>query len=275
MKNFLFYFKKRFVLKNWLSCFFINSVIGRFMKKRFKRDSYFLKYQFTVNYTNGMRLLVRADIWKNLDTILNIFNEYLEDSRLKLNKNDVVLDIGAHIGSFAIPAFFAGAIVYAFEPDPENFRILNNSLKINSISLGNRFFLENVAVFATSGFAKFSLGRSSSNGSLVDVGFFKMDNDARQIICKTITLEDIFQKYFIEKCYLLKMDCEGSEYDIFYSINSKLLRKIEYITMEVHKVRNREPNDLKRYLENQGFDIVYTQLHKNGCYDFCFHNSLY
>src|SRR5262245_1903822 len=39
----------------------------------------------------------------------------------RIPEGSIILDIGAHIGGFAVEAAGRGAVVWAFEPDPENF----------------------------------------------------------------------------------------------------------------------------------------------------------
>ena len=68
---------------------------------------------------------------------------------------------------------------------------------------------------------------------------------------KTISLDDIFKKFNIKKVKLLKIDCEGAEFDILY--NSKQLQagNIEYIVGEVHSFDDKKNNkkSLLEYLE--------------------------
>ena len=55
-------------------------------------------------------------------------NEY--DLPARFQPHDVILDIGAHIGSFALAALRRGAgAVYCWEADPDNFRLLENNLR--------------------------------------------------------------------------------------------------------------------------------------------------
>ena len=46
-----------------------------------------------------------------------------------IKKNDVVLDIGAHIGYHTLNFARAGAVVHAFEPDPINYKLLSVNTK--------------------------------------------------------------------------------------------------------------------------------------------------
>jgi hypothetical protein len=59
----------------------------------------------------------------------------------------------------------------------------------------------------------------------------------------------------IEKCDLLKMDCEGAEYDILYNCPPEYLRRIDQIAMEVHSGQQKDQNieALEAFFRKQGF----------------------
>jgi len=49
---------------------------------------------------------------------------------------------------------------------------------------------------------------------------------------RSVTLDDILERYGIGRCKLLKIDYEGSEYEIL--LNAKHLGRIEYLRGEFH-----------------------------------------
>jgi FkbM family methyltransferase len=58
---------------------------------------------------------------------------FLRDN-LRLQPRDVVLDIGANLGWYSLLAERlapAGADIFAFEPDPENYKLLTDNLRLN------------------------------------------------------------------------------------------------------------------------------------------------
>jgi len=55
-----------------------------------------------------------------------------------------------------------------------------------------------------------------------------------RIRVSAVTIPEIFAENGLERCDLLKMDCEGAEYDIIYNCPSEVLGRIERIAMEVH-----------------------------------------
>src|SRR5439155_9631124 len=56
------------------------------------------------------------------------------------------------------------------------------------------------------------------------------------------TLDSIFDEYVRTRCRLLKMDCEGAEYEILSG--ARCLHRIDYLGMELHT---------NRFLTSQGF----------------------
>jgi FkbM family methyltransferase len=64
----------------------------------------------------------------------------------------------------------------------------------------------------------------------------------------TITLEDIFKKENLNHCDFLKMDCEGSEYEILFNTKPEILRKISNIFLEYHSGHSELVNFLTKFL---------------------------
>jgi hypothetical protein len=76
----------------------------------------------------------------------------------------------------------------------------------------------------------------------------------------SITLKDLFDKQGIERCNLLKLDCEGSEYEILYTLPSAYYSRIDTIVMEYHgdldeTKRRAQADALVAHLEKENFRI--------------------
>jgi FkbM family methyltransferase len=58
-----------------------------------------------------------------------------EDEHFTIGPNDVVVDIGAHIGTFSVWAAkqATSGRVYAFEPNQENYRLLEENKQLNNL----------------------------------------------------------------------------------------------------------------------------------------------
>lgn len=61
---------------------------------------------------------------------------------------------------------------------------------------------------------------------------------------------------------LLKMDCEGSEYDIIYHTDPELIRRIGRMVVEVHDVNNDRSNigAFNAYLQSLGYTTTHAPI---------------
>ena len=53
----------------------------------------------------------------------------------------------------------------------------------------------------------------------------------------------------------LKIDCEGAEYEILFSLSKKELHKIKKISMEAHNYGKYTGEDLARFLQKNNFKV--------------------
>jgi FkbM family methyltransferase len=180
--------------------------------------------------------------------------------RCRIGKDDVIIDIGAHIGSFSIYAsrLAKKGKVYSFEPFPSTFLTLKKNVgKIKNIYLFNK------AVDKHVGECKFYV----SDINYAENSLHHKYN--RETSVKATTLDRIFKENRIKRCNVLKLDCEGSEYGILFS-SRKLLSKIDRIIMEYHVPEHfglkskHSKEKLAAYLSSNGFkvdvkEVVYYQ----------------
>ena len=167
-------------------------------------------------------------------------DEYRRWGDIQINKGDMVLDLGAHIGSFSRLAASLGANVVAFEPNPNNFKLLReNTWDLNVTT------------------RRSAVGVSYEVNLLVD----QDRNELHKVVDKPskhtikvpcVLLDDLISEY--GHIDLLKMDIEGSEYPVLYE--SKKLDQVKQITMEWHYGSSKMA-ELIIYLENQGFTTVW------------------
>lgn len=166
---------------------------------------------------------------------------------------DTVIDIGAHIGIFAARAAPLARRVLSFEPAPDNFALLLENLAsfpnvqpFRKAAFGER---GTGALILTADPASHSLHRG---GSPFEVG---------EVDVECITLADIFRENAVDRCGLLKLDCEGAEYEIIPSIPGDLWPRIDRVSLEYHPVLEGEPGlpskgeDLKACLEAAGHEV--------------------
>ena len=91
-------------------------------------------------------------------------------------------------------------------------------------------------------------------------GFDK--NNTRRITVPCITFTDIILTNDLRSVDLLKMDCEGSEYDIIYHTDPDLIRRIGRMVVEVHDVNNDRNNisAFNAYIQSLGYTTTHAPI---------------
>ncbi|MDO8450871.1 MAG: FkbM family methyltransferase [Rhodoferax sp.] len=168
-----------------------------------------------------------------------------------------VIDVGANIGCFTITAAkLAGPTgrVIAIEPEESTYQQLLGNIKLNKLDNVTALRL---AVGATEGEILlhsdpnrlFSSVFSSVNGRPIG------GSDQR---VPMVTLDSLMDKYRIERCDYLKLDCEGAEHEIVANMSFATASRVAQITMEVHKVPGCDSEILTSRLENFGYQRIGT-----------------
>jgi hypothetical protein len=180
--------------------------------------------------------------------IITFFVIFIKKDYGNIVKNSVIVDIGANIGFFSIYALINGAKkVYCYEPNSEAFKILKKNIKKNSFS--NKVHTFQKAVSSNN--RKFiSINLTSSPYNQVTKNLIK--NDFKYEKVSTVSLNNQILINNIKSVDLLKIDCEGSEYDIFPSLTRKTIEIIKEIRMEVHG----KINPLIKSLKHNPFKVI-------------------
>lgn len=160
--------------------------------------------------------------------IVTVFLIFAREDYGKVAPGTNVIDIGANIGVFALFAAFSGAKgVYAFEPSASSYEVLSKNIVANG--LDSIIQAKRVAVVGLpSAPVKFPRSSDVMNAILPD----SSDSDDYDLV-PTITLSEIVSP--LDSVDLLKMDCEGAEYDILLRAGEADIRKAAEIRMEYHR----------------------------------------
>lgn len=143
-------------------------------------------------------------------SINEIYEEYETEFLKKIIKNgNIVLDVGANIGYWTL--IFAKLVgdkgkVFAFEPDPENYRLLLKNIAANQVR--NTIPIQK-AVSNHNG--KTTLFQSSDNKGdhrINDFYVFDGDDQRKKIEIECVTLDSVFKEQRID---FVKMDIQGAE----------------------------------------------------------------
>jgi len=228
--------------------------------KTFKNWWIYLAYKYGISKTDPLVLETRNGVFMEvpfrlLHTFKEIFMDecYLAGLEHPVPSGATVVDIGANAGYFTLFAVscFADARVFSFEPVPVNYAQLERQRKLNS-ARPIKCFPKAVAGQA----GEISLAFDSSDSFTTSATIIRQtDRQAESIKVPCLTLLQVLDENNIQRCDLLKMDCEGAEYEILYNCPPEYLRRIDQIAMEVHRGEkvNQNIDALEGFLKQQGF----------------------
>lgn len=159
----------------------------------------------------------------------NVIKEIWEDKEyerfgIKVNSDDIVLDLGSNVGVFSLYALSKKAHqVYAFESNDKTYECL----KLNTIL--------HPKITTTKGLI-------SNN----DYNFSK-----------------IFQKFNLGRIDFCKIDIEGYEYDLLLNASNNDIQKINKFAIEVHNIySHHEVYKILEMFSKNNFSINFEVIHK-------------
>jgi len=166
--------------------------------------------------------------------------------RIPFRPDDCVVDIGGHVGLFSITLALRNPFlrIYAYEPHPDNYALFARNLALNRVC--------NVELYpeAISGDGR----RLDLRGSATNSGAASAHAATLSYCCvfgiPSLTLDQVFARHGIARCRLLKIDCEGSEYEILSATTAwdRVDRLCgEFHTNDILKSRNCSPQALREY----------------------------
>lgn len=142
---------------------------------------------------------------------------------------DIVFDVGANIGMYAIRQARRGGRVYAFEPNYDAFSRLKRNISLNN--------LENVipvasAVHSKTGIIAFSMNPKSTLAGKVVISPEKSALSSH-VDVEAVSLDDFADSIKCPRINILKIDTEGHESEVLKGAKATLA-KTEKIVLEYH-----------------------------------------
>jgi FkbM family methyltransferase len=170
---------------------------------------------------------------------------------VELPQNSTILDIGANTGLFSIrmKQQYPDSKIYCFEPLQSNVKQLRDNIN------GSDF--KNVTIIAegvggATRTEKLFIHKHNIGGHSIIQSETQGSLDFEQI--SILSINDAFKTLRIERCSLLKLDCEGAEYEIIKSIDHNLAGAIDKIIFEPCRSLY-DVEELNRHLLNLGFIV--------------------
>jgi FkbM family methyltransferase len=168
-----------------------------------------------------------------------------------IRPGDVVLDIGANVGFFTLPASrLVGPTgkVIAFEPLSQNVSLLNRHLELNQAT---NVSVEVAAVGLESEARELFVGDTSS-GSL-----FPQDSGLQAEVVRVVSLNDLLDADRLPRVDVIKMDIEGGEYDAIDGMLRLLERDHPTLLIALHG--GPRARGLERTFTGLGYSVVATR----------------
>lgn len=180
---------------------------------------------------------------------------YLPNNQLR------IVDIGANLGSFTIWLNHKIGVreAYCFEPEPDSFAILRFNLSIN------RCIGYSTIQCAVGGLARtinISLKKSSPGGTTI-YGDSETQGDIVDVVSFASWLGRIDGDFDI-----LKMDCEGAEWEIFDQTKLEYFSRFQIFIAEIHHdpISNRPVDHFRIIAESKGFRTIHWDNRIQGIY---------
>ncbi len=202
--------------------------------------------------TSGLTFTVRGagDIWSVKEAVPDRFYERFG---FNLESSWTVLDIGAGLGEFAMLAARADPAnrVYAFEPFAGSFALLEENARQNGLT---NVVAVCEAVGSVTGALVLEPGRGEP--SHVQSRYASAAMETPERVVPSVSLEDLVTRFGLDSLDLVKLDCEGMEYDILLNSPHWVLKRIARIVLEYHDdFTSHTHHDLVRFLERAGYVV--------------------
>src|SRR5438093_8851208 len=175
-------------------------------------------------------------------------NEYMLPPRLE--PDDIIIDIGAHIGSFS----YAAALrrpgkIFAYEAHPVNHAIAVKNLE----QFGEMVSCRNLAVWRSDKPNEILYNEDISG--YVGTGGISLLWNNEGLPISTISLDEVLGEAsdgFKNRIRFLKIDCEGAEYPILFT--SKRLDIVDEICGEYHEIKTEDISARAKIDQQERFD---------------------
>ena len=127
-----------------------------------------------------------------------------EQGRVSVHDSDVVIDVGAHLGTFTRIALQRGARqIVAIEPDPVNAACFNRTFADEIAD--QRVRLIEAAAWHSPGSLQFEVGEASQTGHVTG------SHTAKSVAVRAVTLDGLVAELALGRVDFVKMDIEGAE----------------------------------------------------------------
>jgi FkbM family methyltransferase len=178
--------------------------------------------------------------------IVEIFRDGHYDIPIAWRDARRVVDVGGHVGAFAIwvATRAPSAQIETFEPEPRNFADLVANVERNG--LGERVVAHNAAVGARDQRSVLHVPLRRDMSSL-------FAGRGRQVEVECVSLDRHLRERVDTPVDVVKLDCEGAEWEILPSLSEESLHRIRHLVIEFHAHGPAQIETATRDLRARGF----------------------
>lgn len=192
-----------------------------------------------------------------------IYFLHIPKSILASTSQPAIVDIGANVGFFSLAAFskYPKARIYAFEPHPYCFKVLSEYQKKFS---SYKWMVFNNAVSDAD--EELILNTETINGFTTMASIYTNENKGEVFTVGAVSFDSFICRNMIEHIDFMKIDCEGAEYSILYSMPKELFGKIKSMCIETHRgtEQNQTIDFLNNFIQGVGFETKISDRGFNG-----------
>jgi len=165
-----------------------------------------------------------------------------------------VLDVGAQVGAFAVAIArrYPGAKIACYEPSPTSAAYLRANITANH--LDQRVEAHQAAVASESGSVHlYSDGDASGQATTVDPALGSGGGSQTVTVCQAVAFETAVR--IAGNVDLVKLDCEGAEYDIVLNSDPLCWQYVSCVLLEYHPVAGHSWEELADHFGEMGFAV--------------------
>ena len=169
-------------------------------------------------------------------------------------QNPVILDVGANVGFAALYFFrcFPNATVHSFEPMP----FLQKMMQQHKVQYpGHQWHQHGYGLWKENGSMDIFTDAPDDFTSISGIAHF--EDAVHKVTINVKTLSSFMDENKIEKIDLLKMDCEGAEYEILFNLPDAFFSRIERMAMETHETQQYKTVEMAEFLQSKGYQVIY------------------
>lgn len=204
-----------------------------------------------------MAVTSKMEAWSVKESLLDRFYTRYSDP---IQPDWTIVDVGASIGEFCVEAALQvpeGRVI-AFEPNPGSINILRQNMRVNGLKNVESY---NVGVWKEKGEITLEIPHDESiNARSLDCDK-EAGPDCRRTSIPVLSLNEMLELIDVDKIDLMKIDTEGTEFEILMSQPAAIFERIERMIIEVHEISPEKTcQKMVEYLESLGYK---TRRHNN------------